>query len=366
MFLLFFFLTFCMALSATKWHELHKYDFDKYVIEFNKQHYTQKEMNSRQKLFNKNLYEIQQHNKNAFVTWKRGVNKFTDMTNDELKMFLGSKKTTRHTSQYAVHDKKKRLIDDSLPQKIDWRDYDVITGVKDQGRCGSCWSFSASEAIESYYAISNGRLPTLSEQQILDCTSNAMGCGNDIGGGCNGGTVERAFDQIGKMGGLASEWTYPYTSYFGDSNYCNKTRARSQNDRVSLKSYVVLPPNEYQPLLEHLALVGPPSISVDASAWFSYESGVFNGCNKTNPDINHAVQLVSFGTDDQFGDYWGVRNSWGTGWGEEGYIRLYRSPNVECGMDLTPENGNGCPGDPPVKVCGTCGILFDSVYPIVA
>lgn len=119
------------------------------------------------------------------------------------------------------------------------------------------------------------------------------------------------------------------------------------------------------------------AISVDAGAWSKYETGVFNGCNQTNPDLDHAVQLVGVGSDPELGDYWLVRNSWNPTWGEDGYIRIMRTSNsmisieseyvVECGTDLTPRDGDGCNAGPnSVKVCGTCGILYDANFPVIS
>jgi len=138
-------------------------------------------------------------------------------------------------------------------------------------------------------------------------------------------------------------------------------------DPVAVVSdYVVLPSNQLQPVLNGIGTLGPMAISVDASTWSSYESGVYDGCNQTNPDLDHEVQLVGYGTDATLGDYWLVRNSWSPAWGESGYIRLRRTATPRCGLDITPSDGDGCKGGPPsVTVCGTCGILYDVVYPVI-
>lgn len=158
----------------------------------------------------------------------------------------------------------------------------------------------------------------------------------------------------------------------GEDFACNQSRFKpvakiSAYVNAKISAYVNLPENDYEAMTYHLTTQGPISISVDASSWFRYASGVFNGCNQTNPDINHAVQLVGLGnSNDGNGDYWIVRNSWASSWGEEGYIRLHRSPKVTCGLDITPWNGNACNGDNnTVVVCGTCGILYSGVYPII-
>jgi len=115
-----------------------------------------------------------------------------------------------------------------------------------------------------------------------------------------------------------------------------------------------------------VAQTGPIAVSVDASAWSAYHSGIFDGCNQKKPDIDHAVTLVGYGVDNGQ-SYWLIRNSWSASWGENGYIRLARSSSEEqkCGTDTTPCNGSACAGtcDTPVNVCGTCGVLYDSSYP---
>jgi len=252
----------------------------------------------------------------------------------------------------------------TLPLSIDWRDRNVVTPVKDQGMCGSCWAFASTETLESHYAISTGILQELSEQNILDCVKNPNQCGGS--GGCEGGTAELAYSTIlvNDWKGLMSEWYYPYTSHSGKNQpncLFNVTHVQSV-----INGFEVLPSNKYDPLLAAIATVGPLAISVDAGTWDSYESGIYNGCNQTHPDIDHAVQLVGYGTDAKLGDYWLVRNSWTPFWGEKGYIRLARSSKVVCGIDLNPEDGTGCSGAGPQNVCGTCGILFDVSYPIVA
>lgn len=233
--------------------------------------------------------------------------------------------------------------------------------MKDQGSCGSCWSFAAAQSIESQWALATGELHVLSEQNILGCTSNPQQCGGS--GGCGGATADLAFETV-VANGLASEWTYPYISYHGEDYECMFS-TKNTPPVANISSYVVLPVNQYSPLLEAVATKGPIAISVDAGAWGDYETGVFNGCNQTNPVINHGVQLVGYGTDNG-NDYWLVRNSWAPTWGEQGYIRLFRTSQVQCGTDLEPLTGTGCVGGPPtVTVCGTCGILYATSYPVV-
>ena len=114
-----------------------------------------------------------------------------------------------------------------------------------------------------------------------------------------------------------------------------------------------------------VATIGPMAISVDASTWHAYSSGIYNGCNQVNPEIDHAVVLVGYGSENGQ-NYWLVRNSWSASWGEAGYIKLHRGDDEQntCGLDIKPLDGSACAGQTdPVWVCGTCGILYDTAYP---
>jgi len=353
------------AISAKKtlWNELDHYTFEKYIEEFGKS-YSPAEHAIRSQLFMDKLRSIRQHNQDPKQSWKKGINHMTDWSPSEFKKLLGYKKSMGFASRFEteVHVVEKISIKD-LPKHIDWRDNNIISNVKDQGMCGSCWTFATTSTIESFYAKATGVLMDLSEQQILDCTPNPRNCGGT--GGCGGGTAELAMAQIIQTGGLTSEWMYPYTSYFGENFSCHYNKS-STKPIARLAGYKKIPSNQYAPLMNAVATHGPIAISVDASAWGDYESGVFDGCNQTNPDIDHAVQLVGYGTDSDWGGYWLVRNSWSPLWGDKGYIKLQRTENLRCGTDISPSDGTGCKGGPSqVTVCGTCGILYDNTYPIL-
>jgi len=355
-----------VVLARPKWHQLDGYSFEKYYEDFNK-FYPDSEIEFRRAIFDKKLSEIKSHNANPSYTWKEGVNHLTDLSDQEFSRMLGYNKQLGY-KQVAKRSQIYEKVDISLlPTSVDWRQKvpSVVSPVKDQGMCGSCWTFATTQALESHYAIATGVLQELSEQAVLDCTPNPSDCGGT--GGCEGGTVELAYSNILTHGykGLPTEWMYPYLSYWGkDQPACllNNTRPAA-----FINGYVVLPSNQYDPLVNAVATKGPIAISVDASAWSKYETGVYNGCNATNPDIDHAVILVGFGTDSALGDYWLVKNSWSASFGEEGYIRLARSSKITCGVDLTPGDGDACDNDKtPQIVCGTCGILFDTAYPIIS
>jgi cathepsin L len=356
---------------AAKWrhlesHQKHKYTFEDFKHEFGRVYKDDAEESLRRQLFEQSLAKVHKHNKDHTKTWKLGINKFSDMTEDEKLAFRGlhagllhRQKSQKRAQPFdAFHEFNASQF---VGVNVDWRTKGVVTDPKDQGGCGSCWTFSTAENVESYYALKYNKLLTLSEQQILDCTPNPNDCGGT--GGCGGGTVELALARINVMGGLSQESDYPYVSGGGSNYPCDMTKFKPV---ARVGSFVVLPSNQAQPVLDWVQNNGPLSISVDASSWSDYESGVFDGCNNASPDIDHAVQLVGFGTDPSDGDYWLVRNSWGTGYGENGYIRLKRYATPPCGVDTTPSDGDGCNGGPSqVTVCGNCGILYDTVYPVM-
>jgi cathepsin L len=287
-----------------------------------------------------------------------GVNRFTDMFENELKQRFGYDKIrafaerSRAVVRGIANDYE---IMENCPQSVDWRTEGILTPVKDQGHCGSCWTFASTEAIEAHLAISTGVLVELSEQNLVECVQNPNQCGGS--GGCKGATAELAFDYVQKNG-IASEWNYPYSSgVAGISGNCSKT----YTPFAKIGGFQALGTNNLADLMKAI-VIGPVAVSVDASAWSKYETGVFNGCNQSNPDINHLVLLVGY--DDQA---WIIRNSWGPTWGDHGYIRIQRDfpGQVNCGVDLSPLDGSGCKGGPAnVTTCGTCGILYDNAYPL--
>eukprot|EP00930_Biecheleria_cincta_P046187 TRINITY_DN3185_c0_g1_i1.p1 TRINITY_DN3185_c0_g1~~TRINITY_DN3185_c0_g1_i1.p1 ORF type:complete len:319 (-),score=45.99 TRINITY_DN3185_c0_g1_i1:219-1175(-) len=247
----------------------------------------------------------------------------------------------------------------SLPDNLDWRQKTgVVTPVKDQGGCGSCWAFSTVQTMESALAIATGKpAPILSPQQVVSCAPNPNQCGGT--GGCQGATQEIGFNYT-ESAGLTSEQTYPYE---GQTGTCQQSKIKPI---AKNSGFVKLPSNNYTALISAVANIGPIAISVAAGGmgWQFYGGGVFG--DKCGFDQDHAVQLVGYGADGAK-DYWLVRNSWGSDWGERGYIRIqrYGEGKEPCGMDTKPQDGSACKGQTqPVKMCGLCGILSDSSYPI--
>jgi len=241
----------------------------------------------------------------------------------------------------------------------------AVTDTKNQGSCGSCWAFATIEQVESYAAIANMSLMELSAQEVTSCAPNTMSCGGT--GGCHGSIPQLGYNYI-QLFGLTTASEYPYWSGVTTITGRCKYDLEKRTPVVGITGYNTIPTNSLEATLQHIANVGPLAISGDASSWQFYGSGVFNSCSyDSNISINHAIQLVGYGSDAEHGDYWLVRNSWGANWGEQGYIRLQREAEVTCGINSTPMDGTACvngPGTDQQEVCGMCGMLFDSSYPL--
>jgi cathepsin L len=178
----------------------------------------------------------------------------------------------------------------ALPASVDWRDKGVVTAVKNQGPCGSCWAFSASATLESHIAINTGKLFNFSEQQMVDCTDNPNECGGT--GGCSGATQDLAFAHIASTGITTSE-AWPYKASQSQCSW----GGGSKKPIAIINGYQDLPVNDYAALMNAVATRGPIAVSVAASQWATYGSGVFTGCKgASGSDVNHAVTLVGYGT----------------------------------------------------------------------
>ena len=217
----------------------------------------------------------------------------------------------------------------SLPHAFDWRDKaGVVSEVKNQGSCGSCWTFSTTGALEAHFAIHNGawRTSRLSEQQLIDCAQDFDNHG------CNGGLPSHAFEYIHNAGGLSSEFFYPYEAKGGA---CRFKKEEAKIGAKTLKSFNITQGDELQ-IMAHLVHRGPVSIAFEVVPGFNlYKSGVYTSdkCKSGTKDVNHAVLAVGYGVDHENGGipYWIVKNSWGKNWGDEGYFKIVRGKNM-CGL----------------------------------
>eukprot|EP01061_Rhynchopus_euleeides_P009264 TRINITY_DN183_c0_g1_i1.p2 TRINITY_DN183_c0_g1~~TRINITY_DN183_c0_g1_i1.p2 ORF type:complete len:365 (+),score=154.43 TRINITY_DN183_c0_g1_i1:64-1158(+) len=346
----------CTAFVTTTWRDLQtqEYSFKHYITEYKKS-YVADEYMRRQAIFDANLAKIRQHNSEEH-SWKMGLNEYADWTEQEFKKVSRGLRGDAPASLKAAPVSHKSVSD--LPASVDWREKNVVTAVKNQAMCGSCWAFSAVESIESHTAIATGKLLKLSEQQIVSCMANPQECGGT--GGCKGATQGLAFNYT-KQVGLSLEEDYPYTSSTGITWSCKENKIKPA---VTVSGFVELQTNNYTAMVNALANVGPVSVSAAASPWQLYESGVFSS-TKCGYEVDHGIQMVGYGAEGST-LYWIVRNSWGPSWGESGYIRLLRKGegSEDCGMDTKPQDGLACKGDTdPIKYCGQCGILSYSTYP---
>jgi len=339
--------------------------FQQFKSRYGKVYQSEVEETLRFSIFQSNLREAEVHNAGG-STYRRGVNKWSDLTREEWEeMYLGGYKHIAIPSRPAKASNIELLKD--LPAHIDWREEGVISDVKNQGRCGSCWAFGTTEQIESYAALSSNNLVELSAQQVTSCTPNPLTCGGT--GGCAGSTPPLGYNYV-QLFGQVMEEEYPYVSGTTSNDEDCQYDLASIQPAVTISGYNNLPPNNQAAVMNHIATVGPLAISVAASTFKDYEGGVFTGCDyEGNVQLNHAVQLVGYGSDfSPMGvvDYWLVRNSWGADWGEEGYIRLLREAEPRCGVDSN-TSGHVCeggPGNDLLNVCGMCGMLFETSYPL--
>jgi len=351
-----------LGLAAASYADL---QFAAFREHHGKHYATRAEVNLRMEVFHANLAKIEEHNKSG-AGWTMAVNQFSDLTEAEFEsLHMGGYKRLPQSGAAAPSFQAKPRGE--LPDSVDWREKGAVSEVKNQGSCGSCWAFCTTEQIESYAAIETGALPNLSSQQVTACTPNPLTCGGT--GGCYGSIPQLGYTYI-QLFGHVTEEDYPYTSgsttETGDCMYDFTNTAPV----VGITGYNTLAPNDQEAVMTHLAEVGPLGVAVYASGWGGYGGGVYSGCAyDSNIALNHAVQLVGYGSDATDGDFWIVRNSWGAGWGEGGYIRLARDAAAQCGTDSTPMDGTACvggPGNDEQHVCGQCGVLFDVSWPLGA
>ncbi|XP_077937537.1 cathepsin S-like isoform X1 [Gasterosteus aculeatus] len=286
----------------------------------NKQYSHQVEESGRRRIWEENLEMIAVHNLEASLglqTYELAMNHMGDLTTEEITgMLMGTSVPSdleRGPSSFV-------RLNTSLPQSLDWRDGGLVTEVKLQGSCGSCWAFSAVGALEGQLKKTKGILLSLSPQNLLDCSGK---CGNH---GCKGGFMSNAFKYVVRNHGIASDASYPYVGMQGPCNYDSEHRA------ANCSGYVFLPAGDELALKEALATVGPVSVAIDASRpkFVFYRHGVYKDVSCTQK-VNHGVLVVGYGTEGTH-DYWLVKNSWGVRYGDEGYIKMARNSHNQCGI----------------------------------
>ncbi|XP_034478220.1 cathepsin L-like [Drosophila innubila] len=308
--------------QAISYADVLESEWNTFKTEYGKIYENKDEEQLRRQIFIDNKEMIDKHNKLYIAgeeTYEMGVNQFTDLLAKEFEsLMLPSHNITESDSLtdfiYTQPE------DVAIPSSIDWRSKGAVTGVKDQGQCGSCWAFAAVGTLESQHFIKNRQLISLSEQNLLDCSSRAPFSNH----GCDGGSHARALQYIQINGGIDTEQSYPY-------------RATQQSCRfdkrfigATVRAIARVQVNSESSLAAAVAITGPLSASIHVSRNMQfYRGGVFNDPSCDKP-TNHAVTVVGYGHDNQGGDYWLVKNSWGSAWGESGYIRMSRNRNNQC------------------------------------
>lgn len=283
--------------------------------------YTQEEDVIRRFIWKSNLQKIQAHNElyaQGLSSYYQGENQFTDMTNEEFRRVMNGLKIDRTLNPGTFET---GLYKDILAATVDWRTKGYVTPIKDQGQCGSCWAFSTTGSLEGQHFKKAGKLVSLSESNLVDCSQKF---GNN---GCSGGLMDNAFKYIIHNKGIDTEASYPYKP---EDRKCAFKKADVGATEVSYKD---VESGSEEALQKAVAEIGPISVAIDAShdSFQSYKGGVYDEPACSSTELDHGVLAVGYGTESSK-DYWIVKNSWGTSWGEKGYILMSRNKNNQCGI----------------------------------
>ncbi len=298
--------------------------FQKFIKKYKKNYSSINEFLARYQVFKMNVINLSKQ-KNSL--YKTGITKFSDLTRQEFA------KTYLNLDFNAMAYENTNTVDvpitNGAPDAYDWREHGRVSGVKDQLKCGSCYAFATVGNLEGLYAANRGVLKRFSEQFLVDCDTGD--------GGCNGGLMQFTFNWL-KNNGIMYEDDYPYT---GEKGTCQSDTSKYADFQITGYEkmgnwWTVYSCVDEAKVKEYLYTTGPLAISLNANPLYDYVSGVLDVPNKddcSKDGINHAVTLVGYGNDQDSGlDYWIIKNSWGTQWGEKGYFRLRRGAGT-CGCN---------------------------------
>ncbi|XP_038138413.1 cathepsin K [Cyprinodon tularosa] len=275
----------------------------------------------RRAIWEKNMRMIEAHNQEAALgmhSYELGMNQLGDMTSEEVaEKMTGLLVPMDHERSFTM------AFDESvsrLPKSVDYRKKGMVTAVKNQGSCGSCWAFSSAGALEGQLAKKTGQVIDLSPQNLVDCVKENDGCG--------GGYMTNAFNYVEENGGIDSEEAYPYV---GQDQPC---RYNSSGMAAQIKGYKEVPKGNERALAVALFKVGPVSVGIDATqpTFQFYQRGIYHDPNCNKEDINHAVLAVGYGVNTRGKKFWIVKNSWGENWGNKGYVLMARNRGNLCGI----------------------------------
>lgn len=297
--------------------------FDEFVAEHAKEYKDDVELATRRAIFEANLKVIESHNAEADAgahSFHMGVTSLSDLTHEEYR--------SMYTSPMPVHKREGTQylnVMAPVPDQVDWRTKGFVTPIKNQGQCGSCWAFSTVGSIEGLHKRMTDNLVSLSEQNLVDCAGGIYG-----NHACNGGLMDNAFRYVEKKG-IDTEDAYPYES--GTSKHAGSCRWSIKEVGARIGGYSDIAHGNEASLKNACATQGPISVAIDAShaSFQQYRSGVYHEPHCSSRSLDHGVLVVGYGTENGE-DYWLVKNSWGTSWGEEGYIKMARNADNACGI----------------------------------
>ncbi|KAJ0183053.1 hypothetical protein K1T71_001029 [Dendrolimus kikuchii] len=313
--------------NAVSYYDLVKEEWIGFKMEYGKQYDSAIEDKFRMKIFVKNKHTIAKHNQRylkGLTTYSLKMNKYGDMLHDEFTYLMSG---FNKSAKYEGYDSEGVTFVSpahvTFSDSVDWRKDGGVTPVKDQGiACKSCWAFSSTGALEGQHFRKSGKLMSLSEQNLIDCSVEYEN------NGCRSGYMIYAFNYIKANGGINTEETYPYE---GHDATCRYNASNSVND---VKGFVRIPEEDEQKLMQAVATVGPVSVAIDSTpeSFKFYSTGVYYEHYCAPEFVDHAMLVVGYGTDEKGGDYWLVKNSWGATWGDHGYIKMARNRDNNCGI----------------------------------
>jgi cathepsin L len=310
---------------------VHDDTFEAYKLRYGKKYETAAEEERRHEAFTANRAYVTGFN-DANNRVELELNEFADLSGEEFNsMYYGFKPSLKEQWSGVAYLGTHEWSGEAAPTSVDWSTKGAVTPIKNQGQCGSCWSFSATGSLEGAWEIATGKLVSISEQQLVDCSKSF---GNQ---GCQGGLMDDAFQYM-EQNGMCTEESYSYTAKNGE---CDVSGCTIGVPKGSVTGFKDVSPDDENAMLEAVAK-GPVSVAIEAdkSVFQLYKTGVLS--QTCGDKLDHGVLVVGYGTLDGK-DYWKVKNSWGSSWGQDGYILLARG------------KGDG----------GECGVLMDPSYPIV-